>query len=416
MNDGDIQRALEALAGGRPVVVVDDEDRENEGDLVLAAEFATTETVAFFLQHTSGFLCVSIPEARADQLDLALMVADNTERQGTAFTVSVDALDGTTTGISASDRATTIRALSDPASVASDFARPGHVMPLRSRPGGVLSRDGHTEAGVDLCLLAGLQPAALICELVSEDRRDMMRWAGMQDFARRHDLPLITIAQLIQYRRCRGSIVTTTGTASIPTAHGVFDAIAFTTQADEYEHLTLVMGDLSADGDPLVRVHSECLTGETLGSLLCDCGQQFERSLQQIAAVGRGVLIYLRGHEGRGIGLGNKLRAYRLQQVEGVDTVEANVRLGLPIDDRQYGTAAAMLHHLGVRRLRLLTNNPRKCDALVAHGLAISERVPLEVGYTADNLGYLMAKRGKLGHRLTELPAARDGTPDQARA
>ncbi|MFC9556397.1 GTP cyclohydrolase II [Rhodococcus sp. NPDC056960] len=409
-----ITDAVTALANKGMVLVVDDEDRENEGDLIMAAEHATTDTVAFFLEHTSGFLCVAVDEARADTLGLDLMVPDNTEAHQTAFLVSVDYRHGTTTGISAGDRAATIRALADPTLQPADLARPGHVMPLLARPGGVLERPGHTEAGVDLCRMAGLSGAALLCEIVTPDRREMMRGTDLESLAAEHDIPIVSIAALQDFRRtteragrvmapvCHDKPVTRTGRSTLPTDLGTFDALAYRAP-DGVEHLALVMGDVTAANAPLVRVHSECLTGDLAGSLRCDCGPQFRSALGAIADAGTGILIYLRGHEGRGIGLGHKLRAYELQWHEGLDTVDANVSLGFPVDGRDYRAAGEILDDLGVTRVRLMTNNPDKVAALQAHGIAVTDTLAHESFPTAFNRPYLTAKRDRLGHTLQRL-------------
>ncbi|MGQ4614471.1 GTP cyclohydrolase II [Nocardia sp. R7R-8] len=404
--------AVTALANKGIVLVVDDEDRENEGDLIMAAEFATTDSVAFFLEHTSGFLCVAIDEVRADKLGLGPMVHDNSERHRTAFLVSVDYARGTTTGISAGDRAATVRALADPTLDPADLARPGHVMPLLARPGGVLERPGHTEAGVDLCTMAGLSGAALLCEIVTPDRRGMMRGKDLEAFAAAHDIPIISIAALrkwragVEQRHCFGEqvplverTVTCTGQSTLPTDLGTFRALAFQTAGDTIEHLVLVVGDPAADPAPLVRLHSECLTGDLVGSLRCDCGSQLRSGLGAIAEAGCGILIYLRGHEGRGIGLGHKLRAYELQQ-NGLDTVDANLRLGFPVDARDYRAACEILDELGVRAVRLLTNNPDKVHALRDYGITVTEQLGHESLPTQHNLGYLTTKRDRLGHLL----------------
>ena len=402
MPTSSIAEAIAALAAGGKVLVVDDEDRENEGDLIMAAEHATTDDVAFFLEHTSGFLCVAIDEDRADALELDLMVSANTESQGTAFLVSVDYRHGTTTGISAGDRAMTIRALADPRLKPAELARPGHVMPLRAKPGGVLQRTGHTQAGVDLCRMAGLSGAALLCEIVTPDRRDMMRRPELDDLAAQHDIPMISIAALVEWMRDHGR-VRQTGQATIPTDLGAFQAITYQSESDGVEHLALAMGDVDGAQDLLVRLHSECLTGDLLGSLRCDCGSQLRMAMETIAAVGRGVVVYMRGHEGRGIGLGHKLRAYELQQYQGMDTIEANQALGLPVDSRDYIPAARILAGLGVTSVRLMTNNPDKCRALAECGIAISERLPLEAEPNEHNTHYLAAKRDRMGHLLQQL-------------
>jgi GTP cyclohydrolase II/3,4-dihydroxy 2-butanone 4-phosphate synthase/GTP cyclohydrolase II len=395
-----ITEAVAALSRGGMVLVVDDEDRENEGDLIMAAEHANTDNVAFFLEHTSGFLCVAIDEKRADALQLGLMVPDNTERHRTAFLVSVDYTPGTSSGISAGDRAATIRALADPQLDPADLARPGHVMPLLAKPGGVLERPGHTEAGVDLCRLAGFSGAALLCEIVTPDRREMMRRDGLRQLAAQHHLPMISIADLRAWRERAQRRVTRTGQSSLPTEVGDFEAIAYQSPGDSVEHLVLVKGDVSAADAPLVRVHSECITGDLAGSLRCDCGAQFRSALSAIADSGSGVLIYLRGHEGRGIGLGHKLRAYELQQWMGLDTVDANLQLGLPVDSRDYGAACDILYDLGVRKVRLLTNNPDKVQALTDRGITVTERVAHEPIAGPHSWSYLTTKRDRMGHLL----------------
>jgi 3,4-dihydroxy 2-butanone 4-phosphate synthase/GTP cyclohydrolase II len=398
-----ITDAVAALGRGGMVLVVDDEDRENEGDLIMAAEYANTDAVAFFLQYTSGFLCVAVDEQRAAELNLGMMVPDNTERHRTAFLVSVDYTPGTSSGISAGDRSATIRALADPQLDPADLARPGHVMPLLAKPGGVLERPGHTEAGVDLCRLAGLSGTALLCEIVTPDRREMMRRDGLRLFATQHQLPMISIAELRAWRERAEHRVSRTGQSSMPTEVGDFVAIAYQSPANGVEHLVLVKGDVAAADAPLVRVHSECLTGDLAGSLRCDCGAQFRSALSAIAGAGSGVLIYLRGHEGRGIGLGHKLRAYELQQWMGLDTVDANLRLGLPVDSRDYGPACDILDDLGVRSVRLLTNNPDKVEALTDRGITVTERVAHEPMAGPHSWSYLTTKRDRMGHLLQKL-------------
>lgn len=394
-----IEEAIEQIKRGGMVVVVDDEDRENEGDLIMAAEDVTAESMAFFLEYTSGIFCVSIEAARADELDLPLMVANNTESQRTAFTVSVDYRHGTTTGISAHDRATTVRSLIDPATKPDDLARPGHIFPLRYRPGGVLKRAGHTEATVDLSRLAGKYPSGVLCEIVTKDKSDMARLPELEKFAAEHNLPLISIADLIRYRRHHEKLVDRIAEASLPTEYGDFQAVVFESLLDGEQHIALVYGDLSTAKNPLVRVHSECLTGDAFGSLRCDCGPQLQTAMAKIAAEGAGVVVYLRGHEGRGIGLGHKIRAYALQE-KGRDTVDANTDLGLPVDSREYGIGAQMLVDLGVTSMRVMTNNPSKYGGLEGFGLEIVERVPLESTPTAHNIEYLRTKRERLGHVL----------------
>ncbi len=395
-----VEDAASALAAGGVVVVQDDEARENEADLVVAAEHATPATVAFFLEHTSGFLCTAITEEQARRLSLEPMVTDNTEKHGTAFLVSVDYVHGTTTGVSAADRAASALALADPRTAPEDLARPGHMLPLLARPGGVLKRAGHTEAGVELCRLAGLTPAALLCELVTPDRVGMLRGAAVERFAEEHGLPRISIASLVRRRRLAAKVVARSGEADVPTEGGTFRAVGYRSTIDGTEHLALVHGDVADGREVLVRVHSECLTGDLFGSLRCDCGTQLRTAMRHIVEAGRGVIVYLRGHEGRGVGLGHKLRAYELQQRLGLDTVDANVQLGLPVDTREYGVGAQILVDLGVRRMMLMTNNPHKYSGLEGYGLQIVSRVPLQVQPTRHNVRYLTAKRDRLGHLL----------------
>jgi 3,4-dihydroxy 2-butanone 4-phosphate synthase/GTP cyclohydrolase II len=397
-----IPEAIDAIGRGGMVVVVDDADREDEGDLIMAAEAATPEKIAFFLQYTSGVICVPITPERADELDLPPMVHTNTESQRTAFTVSVDARRGTTTGISAADRATTIAALIDPATRPSDLARPGHVFPLRYRTGGVLKRHGHTEAAVDLARAAGMYPAGVLCEIVTADKSSMARFEELERFAETHDLPLITIADLIRYRRRNEMLVKRVAQARIPTAGGAYSAYVYESLLDGEQHLALVRGEVAGQENVLVRVHSECLTGDVFGSLRCDCGPQLHAALDLIEQEGRGVVVYLRGHEGRGIGLGHKIRAYSLQE-RGHDTVDANLELGLPVDSREYGIGAQMLVDLGVTTMRVMTNNPVKYGGLEGFGLDIVERVPLESVPTPENIAYLRTKRERLGHLLENL-------------
>jgi 3,4-dihydroxy 2-butanone 4-phosphate synthase/GTP cyclohydrolase II len=395
-----VESAIDAIRGLGMVVVVDDEDRENEGDLVMAAEAATPETIAFFLAHTSGVICAPLLPERADELELPLMVSQNTESQRTAFTVSVDARRSTTTGISASDRAATIAALVDPVTRPQDLNRPGHIFPLRYRTGGVLKRAGHTEATVDLARAAGLTPAGVLCEVVSEDKSTMARLPELEEFAARHGLPLISIADLIRWRRRTEMLVRQVSDARIPTEGGDWRAVVYESVLDGEQHLALVRGDVGPE--MLVRVHSECLTGDVFGSLRCDCGPQLRAAMALIEAEGRGVVVYLRGHEGRGIGLGHKIRAYRLQE-EGHDTVDANVALGLPVDTREYGIGSQMLVDLGVTSMRLMTNNPAKYGGIEGFGLEIVERVPLEPAPNPENLAYLRTKRERMGHLLEGL-------------
>ena len=402
-----IEAAAAVIAQGGMVVVLDDEDRENEADLIMAAEHADPASVAFFLEHTSGFLCTAITKERATELRLGPMVADNTDPHGTAFLVSVDYAPEVTTGISAADRAATIRALASTATRPDDLTRPGHVMPLQSRRGGVLTRPGHTEASTDLTRIAGCAPAAVLCELVTADRIAMRRGQSAIAFAHEHHLPVITIGQIIAYRQRHGAnLVERTGTATIPTSCGEFRAASYR-DLDGVEHIAYLYGEpLNTDKPVLVRVHSECLTGDVMGSLRCDCGRQLSAAMELIAVEGSGVLVYLRGHEGRGIGIGHKLRAYELQQRLGVDTVDANVMLGLPVDQRDYTTGAAILADLGVRRLRLITNNPEKYSGISDFGLDVVERIAVPPEPTVHNIAYLTAKRDRMGH-LIDLPTAR---------
>jgi 3,4-dihydroxy 2-butanone 4-phosphate synthase/GTP cyclohydrolase II len=396
-----IEEAIEEIRQGRLVIVVDDAERENEGDLIMAAEKVTPDAIAFMVRHTSGVVCMPCVGERLDELNIPLMVADATDLQRTAFTVSVDALDGTTTGISAADRATTIRSVIDPATKPQDLVRPGHIFPLRYREGGVLKRAGHTEASVDLARLGGLYPAGVLCEIVNEDGT-MSRLPDLVRFADAHGLKVISIADLIEYRRRREKLVTRVAEAAIPTIYGRFRAQAFESSVDGRVHVAMVLGDVGDGRRILVRVHSECLTGDVFHSLRCDCGTQLDDALGKIGAAGRGVLLYIRGHEGRAIGLTHKLRAYQLQE-QGADTVEANEALGFEPDPRDYGVGAQILYELGVRTMRLLTNNPAKRAGLEGYGLSIVERVPLETKPTEHNIAYLRAKREKLGHLLENL-------------
>jgi 3,4-dihydroxy 2-butanone 4-phosphate synthase/GTP cyclohydrolase II len=399
MGFSEVKEAIDAIGRLGMAVVVDDEDRENEGDLVMAAEAATPENIAFFLAHTSGVICAPLLPERADALELPLMVTANTEAQRTAFTVSVDFRHGTTTGISATDRSATIGALIDPATPPTDLNRPGHIFPLRYRVGGVLKRAGHTEATVDLARAAGLTPAGVLCEIVTEDKSEMARLPELERFAKKHDLPIISIAELIRYRRRNEKLVRLVSEARIPADGGQFRAYVYESVLDGEQHLALVMGEVAGHEDVLVRVHSECLTGDVFGSLRCDCGPQLRASLARIEEEGRGVLIYLRGHEGRGIGLGHKIRAYQLQE-EGHDTVDANLQQGLPVDSREYGIGAQMLVDLGVTTMRVMTNNPSKYGGLEGFGLDITERIPLQLTPNPENIAYLRTKRERMGHIL----------------
>jgi len=398
-----IEQAIADIAAGKAVVVVDDEDRENEGDLIFAAEKATPELIAFMVRYTSGYICVPLPESVCDRLDLPPMFHTNQDARGTAYTVTVDARQGVTTGISAADRAHTIRLLADPQAVPGDFNRPGHVVPLRAREGGVLRRAGHTEAAVDLAVLAGLQPAGVLCEIVSQkDEGDMARRDELMVFAAEHELQMISIADLIAYRRRTERHVIRVADARIPTAHGEFTAVGYDSKLDGIEHIALVKGEIGDGEDLLVRVHSECLTGDVFGSLRCDCGPQLDAAMEAVAAEGRGVVLYMRGHEGRGIGLLHKLQAYQLQD-RGADTVDANLAQGLPADARDYGTGAQILVDLGIKSMRLLTNNPDKRVGLEGYGLKVVDRVPLPVWPNPENLRYLRTKRDRMGHDLHHL-------------
>ena len=406
---GTVEQALEALRAGMPVIVADSPDREDETDVVLPAESATTEWVGWTIRHSSGYLCAPMPAERADALDLPLMVPDSQDPRRTAYTVTVDAAHGITTGISAADRARTLRVLADPAAGPRDVIRPGHVLPLRAAPGGVLHRAGHTEAAVDLCRLAGLRPVAGIAELVHDDG-SMMRLREALALARNDGLVVLTIAELVAWRRKHGDLpaqgegapperrVHPTSTALLPTEHGEFVVHGYRDLRTGAGHAALVTRDPARSGVPLVRVHSECLTGDAFASVRCDCGPQLNTALDLVAAEG-GAVVYLRGHEGRGIGLLSKISAYALQD-HGRDTVAANLELGLPADRREYGAAAAILADLGIHRVRLLTNNPAKVTGLTAHGVLVDDVVPLEVGQTPENLGYLRAKARLMGHLL----------------
>ena len=405
-----IEAAVEEIRAGRMVVVVDDEDRENEGDLIVAAEKVTAEHIGFMVRHCSGIICVPMEGERLEELNLPLMAADNTESMRTAFTVSVDAIEGTSTGISAADRATTIKALLDPGSRPTDLARPGHIFPLRYTTGGVLRRAGHTEASVDLARLAGLDPAGVLCEVVNEDGT-MARMPDLERFAAQHGLLIISIADLIKYRRRWERLVTRVTEARIPTSFGSFNAIAYESH-DGREHVALVKGNPAGKDNVLVRVHSECFTGDVLGSIRCDCGTQLSEAMRKIDEEGEGIIVYIRGHEGRGIGLRHKLEAYALQD-KGFDTVEANVELGFSVDSRDYGVGAQILVDLGVSTMRLLTNNPTKRAGLEGYGLTIVDRVPLESVPNPENIRYLTTKKEKLGHLLHGLTEPTVDTADQ---
>ena len=399
-----IEAAIAAVARGEFAVVVDDADRENEGDLIIAAERVTPERIAFMVRYTSGLICVPVEGSRLDELRLPLMVVENTDSHRTAFTVSVEYLHGTPTGLSAADRAATIGALIDPDTRPQDLARPGHIFPLRYQEGGVLKRAGHTEAAVDLARLAGLYPAGALCEIVNEDG-SMARLPELTAFAAEHGIPIVSIGDLISFRRHRERFVERIAEARIPTEYGDFTAVGYQSKLDGTHHIALVKGDIGGGEDVLVRVHSECLTGDVFGSMRCDCGVQLHDAMRKIAGEGRGVVLYFRGHEGRGIGLMHKLQAYALQE-RGRDTVEANLDLGLPADARDYGIGAQILVDLGVTSMRLLTNNPAKRAGLEGYGLSIVERVPLETTPTPENIDYLTTKVAKLGHLMELEPDA----------
>ncbi|CAI0422116.1 unnamed protein product [Linum tenue] len=393
-----IPDAIEDIRQGKFVIVVDDEDRENEGDLIMAASKATPEAMAFIVKHGTGIVCVSMKHEDLERLQLPLMVStkENEEKLCTAFTVSVDAKVGTTTGVSARDRATTILALASKDSKPEDFNRPGHIFPLKYREGGVLKRAGHTEASADLSMLAGLEPVAVLCEIVDDDG-SMARLPRLREFAKAENLKIVSIADLIRFRRKRDRLVELSAAARIPTMWGPFKSYCYRSLIDGIEHIAMVKGEIGEGNDILVRVHSECLTGDIFGSARCDCGNQLALAMKQIEAAGRGVLVYLRGHEGRGIGLGHKLRAYNLQD-DGRDTVEANEELGLPVDSREYGIGAQILRDLGVRTMKLMTNNPKKYIGLKGYGLSVAGRVPLITPITAENRRYLETKKQKMGH------------------
>jgi 3,4-dihydroxy 2-butanone 4-phosphate synthase / GTP cyclohydrolase II len=400
MSFDSVEDAIADIAAGKAVVVVDDADRENEGDIIFAAGKATPELLTFTIRYSSGVICVPMEGADLDRLAIPLMTSQNRERMRTAYTISVDARDGVSTGISAADRATTIRTLCDSATEPYELVRPGHIFPLRYHEGGVLKRRGHTEAAVDLARLAGLTPAGVLAEVVNDDGT-MARLPQLEVFAKEHDLKLISIEQLVEYRKRNERVVERVAETRIPNRHGMWRAVGYASAFDGGEHVALVLGEIGDGEDVLVRAHSECLTGDVLGSQRCDCGPQLDAAMAAIAEEGRGVVVYLRGHEGRGIGLLAKLRAYQMQD-NGSDTVDANLELGLPVDAREYVNAAQMLTDLGVRSIRVLTNNPAKLAGLEGFGVEVRERVPMPVLVTEYNRRYLAAKRDRLGHQIGE--------------
>jgi 3,4-dihydroxy 2-butanone 4-phosphate synthase/GTP cyclohydrolase II len=393
-----IEEVIDAASRGEMVIMTDDEDRENEGDLILPAEEATPDKIGFMLRHTSGILCLSVTGERLDELELPMMVAQNTDVRRTAFTVSIDAAEGTTTGISAADRCRTIQAVLDPDTNPGDLARPGHLYPLRYQEGGVLKRAGHTEAAVDIATLAGKYPAGVLAEIMNDDGT-VARLPDLERFAKEHDLLIGTIADLVAYRRRFEKQVERVVEARVPTIYGTFKAFGYDSLVDGRHQVAFVMGDIGDGEGVLTRVHSECLTGDVFGSMRCDCGEQLEWALRRIAEEGRGVVLYLRGHEGRGIGLLHKLAAYNLQD-DGLDTVDANVYLGFPPDSRDYGVGSQILYDLGVRSMRLMTNNPTKRAGIEGYGLSILERVPIPTLANEENRTYLRAKAARLGHQL----------------
>lgn len=395
-----IEDAIEAIHRGEMLIVVDDENRENEGDLLMAADKVTPEAVNFMISNGKGLLCVPMEAEVAQRLNISLMTEKNSDRQGTKFTISVDVIEGTTTGISATERAKSIKALADPNSRANQFMRPGHVFPLLAERGGVLKRAGHTEAAVDLAKFAGLNPVGAICEIIREDG-EMARLNDLIPFAKKHNLKIISIESLIHWRRKKERLVHVVSKAKLPTKYGLFDIITYASDISDEYHLALVMGEINKDEATLVRVHSECLTGDSLHSIRCDCGEQLARAFEMITQEGKGVILYMR-QEGRGIGLLNKIKAYHLQD-NGADTVQANLQLGFPEDLRDYGIGAQMLKDLGLKKIKLLTNNPKKIVGLTGYGLEIVERIPIEIKAKETNRGYLKTKKAKLGHLLNDV-------------
>jgi len=396
-----VPEAVEALKKGKMIIIVDDEERENEGDLMIAAEKVTPESVNFMAREARGLICASLTEKRSDELELPLMVHDNTSHFQTPFTVSVDAKRNTTTGISAFDRAETIKCLIDPQAQPHDLSRPGHIFPLRAKDGGVLVRTGQTEASVDLARIAGLCPAGVICEIMKEDGT-MARMPDLELFSKKYAVPIITVEEIVKYRVQTDSLVELVSEAHLPTRWGDFTIKAFIDRIQQETHIALTQGDLGGEEPILVRVHSQCLTGDTFGSLRCDCGKQLQTAMEMISREKRGVLLYLLNQEGRGIGLTSKIKAYKLQE-QGLDTIQANVKLGFKADQRDYGIGAQILRHLGLKKLRLITNNPAKYIALAGYGLEISERVSLEIAPGKDNLDYMKTKKEKMGHLLDNL-------------
>jgi 3,4-dihydroxy 2-butanone 4-phosphate synthase/GTP cyclohydrolase II len=399
MKSSSIQETIEEIRKGRMIILVDNEDRENEGDLVIAAEFCTPEVINFMATYGRGLICVPVTRDVVTRLGLNLMVDDNSDKYGTAFTVSIDVREGTTTGISAGDRSNTVLAMIDEKNTADDFRRPGHIFPLAARRGGVLVRAGHSEGAVDLARLAGLKPAGVICEIMNDDGT-MARRGDLDKFAKKHDLKIATISDLIKYRQHKERLVKRVSSASLPTDFGVFKIIAYETEIGDTTHVAMVKGDVDGKENIMVRVHSECLTGDVFASRRCDCGNQLHRAMSMIDKEGAGVILYMR-QEGRGIGLGNKIMAYHLQD-KGMDTVEANIELGFPEDLRDYGIGAQMLVDLGLHKIRLLTNNPKKIIGLEGYGLEVVERIPIEVDAVDENINYLKTKRDKMGHMILD--------------